>query len=236
MDPYAWSWSSHALVLVPALTIGYFWAIRREPAPRWRIACWVASMLLLLAVSVTPIETISLHFLLSVHLIQNVVLAEWAPLLAVLAIPPALAARAPRVPPLLALAVWLVNYGVWHLPWVYDAALRHQHSLLHLEHVLYFATGILLWWPVFHGALSSGAKSLYLFAAFVLASPIGLMMALVPDPIYDFYVGAPRLWGLSPILDQQIAGVSMAAAESVVFFALFAFYFSRFFNEQDAMT
>lgn len=193
-------------------------------------------MVLLLAVSVTPIETISLHFLLSVHLIQNVVLAEWAPLLAVLAIPPALAARAPRVPPLLALALWLVNYGVWHLPWVYDAALRHQHSLLHLEHVLYFATGVLLWWPVFHSTLSSGAKALYLFAAFVLASPIGLMMALVPDPIYDFYVEAPRLWGLSPILDQQIAGVSMAAAESVVFFGFFAFYFSRFFNEQDAMT
>ena len=193
-------------------------------------------MVLLLAVSVTPIETISLHFLLSVHLIQNVVLAEWAPLLAVLAIPPALAARAPRVPPVLALALWLVNYGVWHLPWVYDAALHHQHSLLHLEHVLYFATGVLLWWPVFHGALSSGGKALYLFAAFVLASPIGLMMALVPEPIYDFYVDAPRLWGLSPILDQQIAGVSMAAAESVVFFAFFAFFIARFFNEQDAMT
>jgi len=192
-------------------------------------------MVLLLAVSVTPIETISLHFLLSVHLIQNVVLAEWAPLLAVLAIPPALAARAPRVPPVLALALWLVNYGVWHLPWVYDAALHHQHSLLHLEHVLYFATGVLLWWPVFHGDLSSGGKALYLFAAFVLASPIGLMMALVPDPIYDFYVDAPRLWGLSPILDQQIAGVSMAAAEAVVFFAAFAFFFARFFAEQDAV-
>ncbi len=235
MDPYAWSWSSHALVLVPALTIAYFWALRREPAPRWRIACWIASMVLLLAVSVTPIETISLHFLLSVHLIQNVVLAEWAPLLAVLAIPPALAARAPRVPPVLALALWLVNYGVWHLPWVYDAALHHQHSLLHLEHVLYFATGVLLWWPVFHGDLSSGAKAAYLFAAFVLASPIGLMMALVPDPIYDFYVDAPRLWGLSPILDQQIAGVSMAGAEAVVFFAAFAFFFARFFAEQDAV-
>ena len=206
MDPYAWSWSSHALVLVPALTIAYFWALRRVPAPRWRVGCWVASMVLLLAVSITPIETISLHYLLSMHLLQNVVLAEWAPLLAVLGIPPALAARAPRVPPLLALALWLVNYGVWHLPWVYDAALHHQHSLLHLEHVLYFATGVLLWWPVFHGDLSSGGKAVYLFAAFVLASPIGLMMALVPDPIYDFYVDAPRLWGLSPILDQQIAG------------------------------
>ena len=235
MDPYAWSWNLEALILVPALTAGYFWALRRFPAPGWRIACWVGAMVLILAVTITPVETISVGFLLSVHLIQNVVLAEWAPLLAVLAIPPALAARAPHVPPLPALALWLVNYGVWHLPWVYDAALRHPHSLLHLEHALYFLTGLGLWWPVVHGAMASGARAAYVFAAFLLASPIGLLMALVPDPIYDFYAEAPRLWGLSPILDQQIAGVSMAAAEAIVFFAVFAFFFARFFAEQDVV-
>ncbi|HWL32552.1 MAG TPA: cytochrome c oxidase assembly protein [Gaiellaceae bacterium] len=234
MDPYAWSWNPEALLLVAAMTVAYFWALRRVPAPGWRIGCWLAAMALLLAVTITPIETISLNFLLSVHLIQNVVLAEWAPLLVVLAIPPALAARAPRVPPLPALVLWAVNYGIWHLPWIYDGALRHPHSLLHLEHALYFLTGLALWWPVVHGGLTSGAKAAYVFGAFLLASPIGLMMALVPDPIYDFYADAPRLWGLSPILDQQIAGVSMAAAEAVVFFAVFAFFFARFFAEQDA--
>lgn len=234
MDPYAWSWNPEALILLPAMTAAYFWALRAFPAPRWRSACWLAAMALLLAVTITPIETIALNYLLSVHLIQNVVLAEWAPLLAVLALPPALAGCAPRVPPLPALAVWAVNYGVWHLPWVYDAALRHPHSLLHLEHALYFLTGAALWWPVVHGSLTAGGKAAYVFGAFLLASPIGLMMALVPDPIYDFYAEAPRLWGLSPILDQQIAGVSMAAAEAVVFFAVFAFYFARFFVEQDA--
>ena len=233
MDPYAWSWNVEALLLVPAMTAGYFWMLRRTPAPGWRVACWLAAMALLLAVTITPIETISLRYLLSVHLIQNVVLAEWAPLLVVLAIPPALAARVPHVPPLPALAVWTVNYGVWHLPWIYDAALRNPHSLLHLEHALYVLTGLALWWPVVHGAMTSGAKAAYVFAAFLLASPIGLLMALVPDPIYDFYVDAPRLWGLSPILDQQIAGVSMAAAEAVVFFAVFAFFFARFLAEQD---
>ena len=222
------------LILVPAATVAYFWAIRSVPPPRWRIACWLAAMGLVLAVTITPIETIALEYLLSVHLIQNVVLAEWAPLLAVLAIPPALAARAPAVPPVPALLLWVVNYGVWHLPWIYDAALRHPHTLLHLEHALYFLTGLLLWWPVVHGGLGAGAKSAYVFAAFLLASPIGLLMALVPDPIYDFYADGPGLWGLSPVLDQQIAGVSMAAAEAVVFFAVFAFFFARFFSEQDA--
>jgi putative membrane protein len=235
-DPYAWSWNPEALVLVPAMTVAYVWAIRREaePVPRWRIACWIAAMLLVWAVTITPVETISLGYLLSVHLIQNVVLAEWAPLLAVLAIPAALAARLPHVPAIPALLVWVVNYGVWHLPWIYDAALRHPHSLLHLEHALYFLTGLALWWPVVHGAMSAGAKAAYVFAAFLLASPIGLMMALVPEPIYQWYEEAPRLWGLSPILDQQIAGVAMSAAEAVVFFAAFAIFFTRFLREQDA--
>ena len=236
MDPYAWPWNPEALTIIPALTFGYLWAVRRFPAPRWRRACFLTAMALLLAVTLTPIETIALHYLLSVHLIQNVVLAEWAPVLVVLGIPPALAALAPRVSPLVALPLWVVNYGVWHLPWIYDSALRHPHSLLHLEHALYFITGVLLWWPVVHGSLSSGAKAGYLFAAFLLASPIGLLLALVPEPIYDFYADGPGLWGLSALFDQQIAGVSMAAAEAVVFFAAFAIYFNRFLTEQDAAT
>jgi cytochrome c oxidase assembly factor CtaG len=236
VDPYSWSWNPEALVLLPALTAAYLWAIRRYPAAPSRVACFAIAIALLLAVTITPIETIALNYLLSVHLIQNVVLAEWAPLLAVLGIPPALAALAPRVPPVPALLLWVVNYGVWHLPWLYDAALRHPHSLLHLEHALYFVTGVLLWWPIVHGALKPGLKAAYLFAAFLLASPIGLVMALVPDAIYDFYVEGPGLWGLSPIQDQQIAGVAMAVAEALVFFGAFAFFFARFFAEQDAAT
>jgi len=128
-----------------------------------------------------------------------------------------------------------VNYMAWHLPWAYDAALRHPHSLLHLEHATYFVTGVLLWWPVVHARVSSGTKAAYLFAAFALASPIGLLLALIPEPVYAFYEEAPlRLWGLDPLRDQQIAGVAMSVAEAVVFFAAFAFFFARFFREQDA--
>lgn len=234
-EPYSWSWNPEALVVVPALAGGYVWLVRRHAAPRRRIACFGGALLLILAVTITPVETISLHYLLSVHLLQNVVLAEWAPLLFVLGIPPAAAALAPRVPPVPALVLWVVNYMAWHLPWVYDAALRHPHTLLHVEHALYFATGVLLWWPVVHERLSSGYKATYLFVAFALASPIGLLLALIPEPIYDFYVEAPRrLWGLDALRDQQIAGVAMSVAEAVVFFAAFAFFVARFFAEQDA--
>ena len=234
-DPYAWSWNPEALVVVPMLVAGYVFALRRYPAPAWRRACFGASMALVLAVTITPVETIALHYLLTVHLIQNVVLAEWAPALAVLGLPAAFAATMPRVPAIPALLLWVVNYMVWHLPWVYDAALRNPHTLLHLEHASYFATGILLWWPVVHGDLTAGAKATYVFAAFALASPIGLLLALIPEPIYDFYVEAPReLWGLDALLDQQLAGIAMSLAEAVMFFAAFAFFFARFVREQDA--
>jgi putative membrane protein len=185
-----------------------------------------------------------MHYLLSVHLLQNVVLAEWAPLLVVLALPPALAAAVTRsgvtralTHPAVALPLWLANYMLWHLPWIYDAALRHPRSLLHLEHACYFLTGILMWWSVVQDApheLGAGTRAGYVFAAFVLGSPIGLVMALVPDAIYDFYVDAHhRVWGLSPIEDQQIGGILMAVEQAVVFFAVFAYWFVRFLAEEE---
>ena len=234
-EPYAWSWNVEALVVVPLLALGYVWVLRRYPAAPWRTAAFAGSLLLLLAVTITPVETIAIHYLLSVHLIQNVVLAEWAPLLFVLGLPAAFAATLPRVPAIPALLLWTVNYMVWHLPWIYDAALRNPHTLLHLEHAMYFATGVLLWWPVVHGDLTSGVKAAYVFGAFALASPIGLLLALIPEPVYDWYVAAPeRLWGLDPLRDQQIAGVAMSLAETVVFFAVFVVFFVRFLAEQDA--
>lgn len=198
---------------------------------------------MILAVSVTPVATLALHYLLSAHLLQNVALAEWAPALAVAAIPAGLADRIaatrllrPLLHPLVALPLWLLAYGVWHLPALYDAALRHD-LLLHLEHATYFATGFLLWWPVFQqlpARLSAGAKSAYLFAAFVLASPLGLLLALLPSPLYDFYEEAPRIWGLDPLADQQLAGVLMSVSEAIVFFAAFLIFFTRFMREEEA--
>ena len=201
-------------------------------------------MAMLLAVSVTPIHTLGMHFLLIVHLLQNVVLAEWAPLLVVLGIAPALAAviarpRAIRVltHPFVALPLWLANYMVWHLPWIYDAALRNPSTLLHLEHAMYFLTGLAMWWCVFQDVphrLGSGARAGYVFAAFVLGSPVGLVMALVPEPIYDFYVEAHhRVWGLDPLEDQQLAGMLMSIEQAVVFFAVFAYWFFRFLAEEE---
>jgi cytochrome c oxidase assembly factor CtaG len=239
VSPYRFSWDADALVVIPGLAAAYLIAATRFPAPRWRIVSFLTGCVLLLAVQIGPLATLALHYLLTLHLLQNVVLAEWGPLLCMLGLTPQMAAALERLPrartltrPYVALPIWLGTYFAWHLPWAYDAALRHQWTILHAEHACYFIAGCLVWWPVVHGRYSSGTKALYLFGAFVLASPLALLLALLPSAVYDFYEHAPRVWGLSPLADQQLGGVTMAAEQAIVFFSAFALYVRRFLVEE----
>jgi cytochrome c oxidase assembly factor CtaG len=229
--------SAEAIGLAPALAVGIALGSRSGGLSRPRLVAGALGVALVFVAFVTGLEPLANRTFLWAHLLQNVVLAEWAPALLVLAVPARLAKRAAGFPlfrPLVALPLWLVAYYTWHLPVIYDAALRHPHSLLHVEHLTYLAAGICLWWPVVHGSYSAGAKAAYLFAAFVLASPLGLLLALIPRAIYPFYVRAPRTWGPSPLADQQIAGVTMAAEEAAVFFGAFAAFFLRFLADEQA--
>lgn len=203
-------------------------------------------MVLLAVAFWTPLHHLGLHYLLTAHLLQNVILAEWAPLLAVLGISRPMAAAVAHVRawrflthPAVALPVWLFDYFAWHAPPVYDAALHHQSWLIHLEHACYFGTGLLVWWPLVQDLprrMPSGARAAYAFVAFVLASPLGLLFALLPKPVYPFYVHAqPRVFGLSPLADQEIAGVTMASEQAVVLFGVFFYWLRRFLAEEGAI-
>lgn len=241
MDAYAWTWNGEALVLVPFLAVAFGLAVRVHPASRARVAAFVLALGLMLAVFATPVQTIALHYLLTAHLLQNVVMAEWAPALIVLALPAALAGALSRAPvvrtltrPAVALPLWLGTYFAWHVPRAYDFALDHPVTVLHLEHLSYLVAGIALWWPALRHGLSNGAKAAYVFAAFVLGSPLGLLLALLPSAVYRTYREGPGLWGLDPLSDQQLAGLTMAGEQAVVFFAVFAVFFLRFLREEEA--
>src|SRR6266850_3832747 len=123
--------SAEAVGFVPALMLGYALVARAEPPGRLRLAAAAAGLALIVAAFTTELQPLALHTFLWAHLLQNVVLAEWAPALLVLAIPPAIARRADGfvlVRPTVALPFWIVTYPAWHLPWPYDYALRHPHS------------------------------------------------------------------------------------------------------------
>ena len=154
-SPYSWQADVDTTVVIPALSLLYLFAVGRWGASRRHVACFAVAMALLAVAFWTPLHHLGLHYLLLAHLLQNVILAEWAPLFAVLGISGGMAVALARHPawraavhPAVALPVWLANYFVWHIPAVYDAALDHQSWLIHLEHACYFATGLLMWWPL----------------------------------------------------------------------------------------
>ena len=242
MSPSAWSWSAEALVPI-ALAAAYVGATRGRLRRAYAVA-FLAGCALLVVALVSPIDTLAREYLVWGHLVQNVVLAEWAPLLLVVGTPPLVAARLARLRgvtlltrPAVALPLWVGTYAVWHMPALYDAALRHTDSLLPLEHASYLVTGLAFWWCVWQDEpqrLASGARAATVFAAFVLSAPLGLVLALVPEPLYGFYADAPeRVWGLSRLEDQQLGGMTMAGEQSIVFFAVFAHWFLRFLAEQE---
>lgn len=240
-SPYAWQLDFDSAVVVPTLTLIYLFALGRLGAPRWRVSCFGAALVLLGVAFWTPVHHLGLHYLLSMHLLQNVILAEWAPLLAVLGLSPAMARAVARVRawrvathPLVALPLWLGTYFAWHIPRAYDFALQHPVTVLHLEHLSYLAAGIALWWPALRHGLTHGPKAGYVFAAFVLGSPLGLLLALLPSAVYRTYRDGPGLWGLGALSDQQLAGLTMAGEQAVVFFAVFAVFFLRFLREEEA--
>jgi putative membrane protein len=232
-----------ALLAIGVLAGAYAVGVRHEVVARWRLACLGGACALLVVALVGPVAYLASTSLLTAHLLQNVILAEWAPALVVLAIPAGLGARLTRhralklvTHPAVALPLWLGTYVAWHVPAVYDLALGHQLTLLPLEHACYLVAGVCFWWPVFQQAphaISSGAKVVYLFCAFVLASPLGIGLALLTRPIYDFYVRADDLWGLSDLTDQQIAGITMATEEAIVFFCACAYFLVRFMREEE---
>ncbi len=147
-SPYAWTLLTPEMGLVVLASTAYLLSLRFERVSKSRIATFALAQLLVLAVLVTPLRHLSVEYLPSAHMLLNIVLAEWAPALTVAALPRATASRLGRfrllplfTNPLVALPLWLTAYYAWHLPPLYDAALRQPTMLLALEHASFYCTG-----------------------------------------------------------------------------------------------
>jgi cytochrome c oxidase assembly factor CtaG len=208
--------------------------------PPLRIAAFTAGLVLIAVALLSPLEHIALTSLLSLHLLQNVILADWAPPLLVLGLSAAMIAACERrrpirllTSPAFAFVYWLAAWYVLHIPAVYGYALTHRWAL-GVEHLVFLTAGIAFWWPVLApGRMQPGPKLAYLFGAFVAAAPVALALALT-HPQYSFYVHAPRLWGISPLEDQQLGAIAMAVEQAVILFVACSVVFFRLLAEDEA--
>lgn len=139
--------------------------------------------------------------------------------------------------PLVALPLWVVALYVWHLPSLYEGALRSD--LLHaLEHACFVVTSLLVWWPAVEPkkARMPGElwKAGYLIGSRVAGMFLGVAFVAMREPVYDgFYGDAAREHGLSPLADQQIAGGIMMVTDAAIAMFALAFFFWRAAQDND---
>jgi len=114
--------------------------------------------------------------------------------------------------PITAMAVQGVVMIVWHVPALFDLALRHDGWHI-VQHACFVGSALMFWWAMLAsedrpgGALVAAAC---LFATSMLGGGLGALMTLGSSPWYDAYarLGATP-FGLSPVEDQQLAGLIM---------------------------
>jgi cytochrome c oxidase assembly factor CtaG len=206
---------------------------RRDHASLGRLACFAGGVVLAVLALVSPVDPIGEQYLLSVHMLQHVVLGDSAPALillglrgplSLLIVPRAVLRRTARLAwlrragalllrPAVALGLWALVYAGWHIPSVYDYALTNQ-TVHDLEHLSFLVAGLLVWTllidPLPHPRLELRRRILVALSLFALGTVLADTLIIAPHALYGAYAGQPdRLWGLSPVTDQRLAGVVM---------------------------
>lgn len=231
MSPTSFTFEPFFLAVAVAAVAVYVRAARRDRPSRWRASLFGLGVFLVAASLNSPLETIAVKRLLLIHLLQNALIADIAPLLVLLGLTPGMRAHLPQVRARYALPAWLFAWYATHLANFYDYALRHAWPL-NVEHAVLIAGGLLFWWPLVSGRLSPPLALAYLGAGFVGSSFLGLALIFSSRPFYTYYVHQPRLWGLSPTRDQNLGGILMNGEQTLVFFLAIGWYILRLLDEE----
>jgi putative membrane protein len=248
--PVDTSWTFDPLQIVPTILLAALYArrvrtllARGTHVPAWRIASFATGIALLFVALVSPIHAIG-EQLFSFHMLQHVLLGDLAPLalLAGLTGPilrPVLAYLYRLrflANPFVALSLWAVNLYVWHLPFLYEAAVRHD-TVHAVEHLCFFTGGTIMWLPVLETLpapewFGTGAKIGYIAVVRGVETVLGNVFFWAGSVFYPaVYVHRQRLWGLSPLEDQGLAGAVMMIEGSIVTLVALAWLFLRMASE-----
>jgi cytochrome c oxidase assembly factor CtaG len=232
------TWTFDPWIVGPLLTVALLYALgswrlhtrrRSRTAQDWRPLAFWTGWLSLVAALVSPLHWLGEH-LFTFHMIEHEILMAVSAPLMVAARPLGIMLWAlPRHPRWRAArllcsgpvrASWQalasgttatllhgVAIWVWHAPILFDAAVENI-TLHRLQHVSFFASAVLFWWAVLWRS-PAGAAAWHVFITMLHTSVLGALMALTPRVLYGAQTATAADWGLTPLEDQQLAGLIM---------------------------
>ncbi|UFW91917.1 cytochrome c oxidase assembly protein (plasmid) [Bradyrhizobium barranii] len=232
-------WTLDPWIVLPLIVFGFTYGVgafvllkqraRGPSAGLWQVVACTAGWLSLTAALLSPLHWLG-ERLLSFHMIEHeILMAVSAPLLVIArpvgtllwSLPRRVRLSVGRWMRLPATdAVWgflsagltaTILHGMaiwgWHAPLLFDAAV--SNLVLHrLQHLSFFLTAVLFWWSVFRRS-ETGAAAWHVFITMLHSSVLGALMALAPHLLYREQQAAAAEWGLTPLEDQQLAGIIM---------------------------
>ncbi|MFL5759851.1 MAG: cytochrome c oxidase assembly protein [Thermomicrobiales bacterium] len=254
----AWSFDPSVVLGVFGLIAAYIaWTgplnrrrpgIEGRPVSAGQTTAFVAGSLALLLALSPPLDDWADSYLLSVHMFQHLILLiVVAPLwligtpgwvLRPLTTRPTTDAIGRAVTrPVPAFVISNAIIVIWHMPSTFDAALNAEPVHV-VQHLCFLAAGVLMWWPVLSPLpewprLAPLLQCLYLFLQTIPSGAIGAFITLASPGVYDAYVGAPRLWGISLDVDQQIAGVMMWVIENAIYLSIITIIFFKWAGREE---
>lgn len=220
-------------------------ARRGQPVPAFRIVLFALGVVLLLVAVASPVAAVAEEELFAAHMVQHLLLGDLAPLCLlagltgpvlrpVLALPGVMRLRV-LANPFVALPVWAVNLGLWHLPALYEGSVGNG-ALHALQHVCFLSAGIVLWLPVLETLpapewFGTGWKLAYIVCVRLVGTLLGNVFVWGGGPFYEVYADGDDYLGLSPEADQSLAGSIMMLEGSLVTVVAIAWLFLRMAQE-----
>jgi cytochrome c oxidase assembly factor CtaG len=240
-------------ILLPLLAL-VFWLPYRarvktlarggRTVPTWRQGCFASGLVVLAIALSPPIDTLSDQLLVA-HMIEHLLIGDLAALLIVLGFTGPLLTPLLRnrflgplrvfTHPVLAVVAWGVNFYAWHLPALYQAALRHD-ALHAVEHATFLGFGIAVWMALI-GPLpkpqwfTNAWQLVYIVVVRLVGTVLANVMIFSGTVLYPYYHAGDARWHISSMGDQVAAAGVMMVEESILTICLFCWLFLKVARE-----
>jgi putative membrane protein len=251
LDPWRFQWHPEVWVLVGFLALAYIYMVRvigpkavgpgKPAASRGNIAAFVGAMAMLWVASDWPLHDISEEYLYSAHMLQHMMLSFFLPPLVLLATPTWLLrvlignGRAYRVltflaRPVVAGVIFNAVIIISHIPAVVNASV--ENGPLHYSiHFLVVLSSLLMWMPVVGPfpelQMTPIGKAIYLFIQSLIPTIPAAWLTFATGSVYKVYDQPVRVWGVSVIGDQQMAGAIMKTGGGIFLWTIIVFLFFK---------